>query len=436
MRRLLSALLCLLLLLTAAGCGSTAPASGAAADPSEKPEPAAAEAEAPPSPSPSPTPTPAPTPTPEPTSVPIQILDRTFASLDEEIDLTGMTDEDAEAVADALRKMPALRLLHLGEQRKTPLTWDSITLLHEAAPAAEIDYEFHIKDRYLNLRDEVLDLRYVRMEDDTLARQIAACMVNLKTLDMDGCCLPNETMAALRDDMPDVEVIWRVNFGRYYSVRTNVERILASMPGKAGNLVHNNVKNLQYCTKVKYLDLGHNNYLDTIEFVRYMPDLEVAILALNCVEDFSPLADCPKLEYLELFNTHLHDLRPLAELKNLKHLNICFNFAIRDISPLYGLTQLERLWIGKHCPVSPEQIAEMQRCAPNCEINTTAPDPTEEGWRAHKNPDGSLSRYEILRRQFGYQESDFAYYWNDPYYSSGAEAPEPDDVKDFVFYES
>ena len=38
--------------------------------------------------------------------------------------------------------------------------------------------------------------------------------------------------------------------------------------------------------------------------------------------------------------SRLHDLRPLANLKNLKHLNICYNFAVTDITPLYGLTQL------------------------------------------------------------------------------------------------
>jgi hypothetical protein len=260
-------------------------------------------------------------------------------------------------------------------------------------------------------------------------------MVNLKTLDMDGCGVSNEAMAALRDSLPAVEVIWRVNFGRHYSVRTNVEMILASAPQKAGNLIHNNVYDLRYCTRVKYLDLGHNEHLDTIEFCRYMPDLEVAILAMNVVEDFSPLAECPKLEYLELFHTRLHDLRPLAGLKNLKYLNIAYDFAIRDISPLYELTQLERLWFGRHVPVSPEQIEEMQRCAPNCVINTSANDPTEEGWRDHTAPDGTPGRYSILREQFGYYtDNAFSFSWNDPDYAAGgSEEPESDGKYEFQF---
>ena len=432
MKRMLSILMCLLLLLTAAGCGGSpsAAASGSSAQTEGAPAEATTE------PTPEPTPAPTPEPTPEPTPVPLEILGQRCSSADETVDLAGMSDEDAASVAEALRQMPALRSIRLGSEKTAPLSWDSISLLHEAAPGAEIDYEFQLNGRRFNLRDEVLDLKHQRMSDEgALVKQIADCMVNLRKLDMDGCGVSNEAMEKLRDSLPAVEVIWRINFGRYYSVRTDVEMILASAPEKAGNLIHNNVYDLRYCTKVKYLDLGHNNHLDTIEFCRYMPELEVAILAMNNVEDFSPLADCPKLEYLELFHTRLHDLRPLSGLKELKYLNIAYDFAIRDISPLYELTQLERLWIGMHVPVSPEQIAQMQRCAPGCVINTTASDPTEEGWRDHTSPDGTPGRYSILRDQFGdYQTSAFSFSWNDPDYSAGgSEAADRDAIKEFEF---
>ena len=384
----------------------------------------------------------APTPTPEPTPEPIRnvnILGKTVDVDAEEVDLAGITDADVPAVAENLALLNGPGRLAIGSEQDSPLTWESLQSLHAAAPEAEIDYAFKLWKKDLNLSDEVLDLKYCRMDDEgELVRKITSCMVNLKTLDMDSCGVSNEAMAALRDSMPDVEVIWRVNFGRFYTARTNVEKILASMPGKAGNLVHNNVMALQYCTKVKYLDLGHNNHLDTIEFCRYMPDLEVLIVACTFVEDFSPLADCPKLEYVEALTTRLHDLTPFSGLKNLRHLNIGYNFAVTDITPLYSLTDLERLWIGMHDPVPPEQIAEFRRLVPNCEVNDTAPDPTEEGWRfaegngPHSN--NNSPRYDLLRRQFGYQESDFAFQWNDPLYDASWHPPEvePDAVEDFT----
>ena len=166
------------------------------------------------------------------------------------------------------------------------------------------------------------------------------------------------------------------------------------------------------------MDLGHNNFLDTIDFVSYMPDLEVLIVGMTFVEDFYPLENCPKLEYLEAMTSRLHDLRPLANLKNLKHLNICYNFAITDITPLYGLTQLERLWIGKYDPVPPEQIEKIKELLPNCVVNSTVGDPTNGGWRVDEEPNEfgvsqQAARYALLRDQFGYHEEDFSFYWND-----------------------
>ena len=421
-------LLLVLAVLLTAGCAAGAPAAAPAG------ESAAASAE----PTPASTAEPTPEPTPEPIRE-VEILGKTVAVEAAEVDLAGITDADVPAVAEQLALLNGPERLVIGSEKDNPLTWESLQALHDAAPEAVIDYAFKLWKKDLNLADEVLDLKYCRMDDEgEMVRRLTALMPRLKTLDMDSCGVSNEAMAELRDSMPDVEVIWRVNFGRFYTARTNVEKILASMPGKAGNLVHNNVMALQYCTKVKYMDLGHNNHLDTIEFCRYMPDLEVLIVACTYVEDFSPLEACPKLEYLEALNTRLHGLTPFSGMKNLRHLNIGYNFAVTDITPLYSLTDLERLWIGAHDPVPPEQIAEYRRLAPNCEVNDTATDPTEEGWRfAESNgprSNNNSPRYDLLRRQFGYQDSDFSFQWNDPLYDPTWHAPavEPDAVEDFI----
>ena len=205
-------------------------------------------------------------------------------------------------------------------------------------------------------------------------------------------------------------------------MRTNVTRILASNPDKAGELTPENTRSLQYCTKVKYLDLGHNDQLTDISFVRCMPDLEVAVLAMGGFSDLSPLADCPKLEYLEIQTSAASDLRPLAGLTNLRHLNIGYIFSLTDITPLYGLTNLERLWIGCYDPVPREQIEEMQRRAPNCQINFTTRDPTAEGWRYTEYNELGYGvphpRYELLRQQFDYGNAPWCYSYitNDPLY--------------------
>lgn len=422
-RRAALVLLCALLCLALMGCGTKKEAEA----PKETPIP---------SPTATPEPTPSPTPTPEPE---IRILGTVYPKDAAVVDLKGLHDADAAETAKQLKRLPGLRQISIGNELETPLAWDSLKLLHDAAPQAVIDYAFTIFDRPFNLSDEVMDLKYIPMEDEgALVGKVAACMTRLRTLDMDSCRVPNEAMARLRDSLPNVEVIWRINFAQGYTARTNVEKILASMPGQAGELVHNNVQNLKYCTKLKYLDLGHNNYLDTIDFIRYMPDLEVFIVGMSFVEDFSPIAYCPKLEYVEAMSTRLHDLTPFENLHNLRHLNICFNFAVTDITPLYGL-DLERLWIGQHDPVPPEQIAKYRELHPNCVVNDTTPDPTEEYWRFAEHGDEMGNqrydpRYELLRRQMGYDEEAYAYYWTDPLYDySCPREVEPDpDVIDFA----
>lgn len=332
----------------------------------------------------------------------------------EELDLSGMEGEELEAAVKIASGMKNVSRIFLGDERNCAYTVEQLTAIHNACPNAVLDYTFKLYEQRINLRNEEINFRYVKIEDDAeYLRQLIPCMTALTDVRLEYCGVEDETMAAVRDQFPDVNIVWRVWFGGRYSVMTDTEMILASCPDLAGDLTGENTQTLKYCTKVKYLDIGHNNKLRTLDFIRYMPDLEVGIFALSDIEDWSALADCPKLEYLELFTSRLHDLTPLSGLKNLRHLNICYNFALNDITPLYSLTELERLWIGRYDPVPPEQIEEMQRRAPNCRINTTTEDPTEEYWR-YEGVDGLGNpkyhpRYALLRQQFhGYDMDDYS----------------------------
>ena len=296
----------------------------------------------------------------------------------------------------------------------------------------EADGSFTVYGRRLNVNDEIVNLSHMEIADDGAAiAEMLPFMPNLKILDMDSCGVDSEHMAKIRDANPDVEVIWRIWFGseKAYSVRTDVERILASNSGPGtpgGTFSREDCKELGYCTKVKLLDVGHTNSIADISFVANMPDLEVAILAMAVWCDATPLASCSKLEYAELQTTGLSDLTPLKECKNLKHLNICHDFAIHDITALYDL-DLTRLWIGPYDPIPAEQIAQYQKLHPACKINTTALDPTYEGWRTFYDETAGADvydpRYALLRTQFAYGEGgdllhgSYSFSWNDPYYN-------------------
>ncbi len=325
--------------------------------------------------------------------------------------------EDLLALA-VLQELKTVELGECADAAESPLDWEALAAAEKALPQAEFHYAFTLYKKSFDLQSTEMDLNHIAMTDEgALVKKVALCMPELSLLDMDFCRVSDEAMAQIRDSLPETEVVWRIWFGDNrvsgYSVRTNVTRILASNPGIGGELTPENSKSLKYCTKVRYLDLGHNDQLTDISFVSCMPDLEVAVLPMGGFRDLRPLADCPKLEYLELFTGAVSDLRPLAGLKNLRHLNLAWSYALTDITPLYELTELERLWLGAYAPVPREQIEEMQRRAPNCEINTTTANPTGGGWRYVSFDEFGYGtphpRYELLRKQFDYGNAPYCY---------------------------
>ena len=238
------------------------------------------------------------------------------------------------------------------------------------APSGEKTERLNLYGVEFSLEDEELDLSYIRIGDgwrDVL--KTAKRMPNLKRLVMDSCGVQNEDMAVIRDALPKTEVIWRINFGLQYTARTDATRILASSPSIGGNVTNHDLEKFKYFTKLKFLDIGHNEDITDLSFVRYLPDLEVLIIAMNPLGDLTPLADCEKLEYLELFYSRTDDLSPLAGLKSLKHLNVGHCPLLKDISPIYDL-ELERFFLGPFlsCPVPQEQVDHYRELHPDCEV--------------------------------------------------------------------
>lgn len=369
----------------------------------------------------------------------MELMGRYVSLYEESIDLSGLTAGELEQARLSLMLMKNLKTVNLGDQNTTQLDWEDIIKLVDAKPEASFNYAFQLYGKDFDLADEIIDLSHVSVTDEGEAVRAALhCMKNCKTLDMDSCGISDEKMEQIRKEFPNVDVIWRIWFGQLYSVRTDVERILASKPTVGGVLDDNEVAKLRHCTKIKYLDLGHNDAISDLSFLNSMPDLEVLIIAMNRIFDISPLANCPKLEYLEVSTTGISDLSPLANSKALRHLNISNCAYLYDISPLYGLTELERLWISNKTPIPPEQVQQMQSAAPNCKISTISDDPHGDGWRytaydINYHVYTWSPRYELLRQQLGYDYQEYSFYWLDP--KCGQPAP-PEYAGTYYIHES
>ena len=371
-----------------------------------------------------PTPEPTPTPTPTPTyDLSFSVAGQQISPSVSYLDLSEASEEEVDRLISVLPALTSLRSLDLGSAaaESPTISWQQVRALREGLPQADIQYSFTVQGYPFTLSDKILNLNHMIFNDDgDLAESIAVCMPNLQILDMDSCGVSNESMAAIRDHLPGVDVVWRVWIGSDYSARTNAIRLMVSNPDRGGDLnTPESIEGLFYCTNVKYLDMGHNYQLSDVSFLENMPDLEVLILAMSAVKDISPIANCKNLNYLEYQTSAAGDLSPLSGLTKLKDLNICYNFALRDIRPIMNL-DLDRLYIGCLSPVPPEQIQQYRQLHPNCIVNSTTEDPTEESWRygdIHNNGGWETApRYEQLREEFKYSNFPECYNYcgNDP----------------------
>ena len=392
-----------------------------------------------------------PVPTPEPTPSVFRFPDGSEHAVGEtRLDLSALTHEQVEETAGYLRQMQNLQYVDLGADRAmtrlerdgTPLpepeivgalwgaiqevpapeteperlTWADIRTLVEAAPQAEVEYRFHISNLPFSTLSEKMDINHIKFDDEgAYIREILPCMQKLKYLDMDFCSVSSEKMAEIRDAYPDVDVVWRVWFGDTCSVRTDTERILAST---VYGLDDTNSYELRYCTKVKYLDIGHGCISD-LSFVSEMRDLEVLIVSLTPYRDLTPLTGLQKLEYFEgcAYHEGGYNLYALGTCPNLKHINICSLGQVSGYESFVNLHNLERLWIGNATFIPQEWVDKIQEANPQAEINTTETTGCVGTWRDSEFG-GNVPRYTLLREQFDYDNFDtvWARYYNDPRY--------------------
>ena len=393
---------------------------------------------------------PAPVPAVEPTATPtpmpaLRFPDGSTHQADEtRLDLRGLTHKDVPETAKLLKQMPELEYVDLGTdgawteteraelnaetaaaerpaEATRDLTWQDLSLLQEAAPRADLDYRFVFYGRYLSTLSEEMDLNHSVMSDEGAAvREILPLMKYCKRLDMDSCGVSSEAMAKIRDDYPEMEVIWRIWFAyNQFTMRTDSERLWCA--NFYPYMWDQYTQELKYLTHLKYLDLGHNLQLHDWDFLRYMPDLEVLILTSSSWESLDMLENCTKLEFLEIIPyAHLDlDLQPLEKMTNLEHLNITAMGKTENWEVLLNMKKLKRLWIGEETGYYLPEGAEerIREALPDTEIMFRGGGAATGSWRV--NPDGTVpERYALLREQFDYDHwpSVAPYPYNDPKY--------------------
>ncbi|MBQ1633020.1 MAG: leucine-rich repeat domain-containing protein [Clostridia bacterium] len=301
----------------------------------------------------------------------------------ETLDLTGLDAPSADTLAAALPYLPKLNTVVLGSREDPALA----ASFRAAAPALNIDcqYRFSYQDIELDESTETLDLTKIRITDVDELKRVLSWLPNVTHVEMVGCGLDNETMAALRDEFPEKGIVWEISLGFWGKLRTDATayttRSSKSDDEMKYRLTSEKLQPIQYCTELIALDLGHQQ-IEDISCLAGLTKLQILILADNRISDLTPLASMHDLIYLELFMNRISDVSPLSGLTNLKDLNICTNY-ISDLTPFYSLTSLERLWYSNN-KYTLEDHNALQEHLPNCICDRTVWQETEHGWREHE----------------------------------------------------
>jgi len=307
------------------------------------------------------------------------------------LDLTGKGEKSYGVISEHVKKLPLLKSLNTGESVLTSEQYSSLCALNkELSIISKVSFE----GLTLDLSSDEIDLSKNKIADKEAFREFLSCVTRIGRrikLVMCDCGYTNEEMQGLRDAFPSLDFAWRIYMGKW-SLRTDDEAFSVMIYNyDYTRMTSEDISVLRYCTNMYALDLGHQAITD-LSVIGELTELRVLILADNKISDVSPLANLKKLQYLELFVNRISDLSPLAACTELVDLNFGWNRAVKDISCIYSLPKIERLWLPTtNVPASKRE--EIKEKFPDAKIVLEDVDSVSSGWRTHK-------RYYTMRGMF------------------------------------
>lgn len=313
------------------------------------------------------------------------------------LDLSDLTPEEVEQVAGEIGSFASLQSVELmNAAGQSSLSMEEVRTLQQAAPGAVFHYSFDFFGQTISTTDAEVIVKNKKIGDENEAT-VRLALDLMETCDrfvLDNCRLSNETMDTIREDYRDkTKVVWRIWFGKRGASLTDAQILRAVY-----DLQDDNCEALRYLEDVEYIDMGHNEFLDAVPFVAYMPKLKAMIISGAPIKDLEPFRSCKELQFLEIANCmYVTDLSPLAECTKLEMLNISYSH-VTDLSPIDDLN-LTYLSAVKN-KLSDEEEARYAELHPDC-IFTLRGHEYGKGWRYDEN-DKPLPWYQRLIDVFGY----------------------------------
>jgi len=317
-----------------------------------------------------------------------------------EINLSVLEPEQVEDAAQKLSLFPNLTKVELMDAYgQCALTMDQVKALQKGAPNAVLHYTFELFGKTVSTTDQRIEFIKEDIGNDGEAELRSALEIlrGCEYLLLDDCGFDNEVLAQIREDFPTTEVVWRIHVWKR-SWLTDTDTIRAVY-----HVDDSNCEPFKYCTKTKYIDMGHNEDLKDISFISYMPELEIVILSGSPISDLTPFTDHTKLVFLELaYCGNIKDVSALEGCTSLAHINLSYT-KVSDISPLYELP-LEQLCAVKS-KIDWDSWEDIMDLHPDCTVRYDGTQPYGTGWRYKRN--GAYTDiYARVREVFNLDEVD------------------------------
>ena len=331
----------------------------------------------------------------------VEILGQEYDMETTELDLSGMTGEDAVAVVDQLKLLPNLTYVNLNPENGIgALAKEDVKNLIAAVPGVTFDFSFDFFGETLTTASEEVVLKNVAIgdENESEIRLTLDLLGNCKRFVLDNCRMSDEVMEKIREDYRGrTKVVWRVWFGGGSSL-TDAEVIRCTY-----DLMDDNCADLYYCEDVRFVDFGHNEWLDGCDFIAGMKSLEYCILSGAPIKSLEPFANCKNLKFLEVaFCEYIESVEPLKNCTQLQMLNIANTHAL-DLTPLDNLPLTH---FGARCNpsgksrISADEQARFRAQHPDCWTEFEGAQPYGVGWRYGEDEITPLPQYEIVQLAF------------------------------------
>lgn len=333
----------------------------------------------------------------------VTILGEEYDEGTETINLSAMESSQLEQTLPRLRMLPKLFAVELcGQDGTVKLTTQEAKTVMDALPEAKVHYEFDFFGTRIATDDEEIHIKNVKIGDEGEAEVRAALDIlsNCKRFVLENCQISNEVMAKLRDDYRDrTKVVWRVNIGSGATSMSDAQIFRSTY-----YLVDSNCANLKYLEDVRFMDIGHNEYLKDSSFISGMKSLEYVIISGSMISDLTPFAACKNLKVLEAaFCEYIYSAEGLESCESLERLNISYTH-ITDLSPLdnLNLVNLCAMYEGKsRVPVDEQE--RFQALKPDCKMTFVGSQPYGTAWR-YVEDNKFEEWYATIRRVFRYDK--------------------------------